>query len=160
MITQSELKTILHYDPETGLFTWKNKSVGKIAGTTTYAGYISINLSGKVYRAHRLAWLYMTGSFPKNQIDHINRKRHDNRFVNLHDVLNITNSKNRKKNINNKSGFNGVFWHKYNKLWVAKTRDCDRTVYLGSFKNLDDAIKARKNADIKYHFHPTHGKDI
>ncbi len=84
----------------------------------------------------------------------------DNRFVNLRDVLNITNSKNRKKNINNKSGFNGVFWHKYNKLWVAKTRDCDRTVYLGSFKNLDAAIKARKNADIKYHFHPTHGKDI
>jgi len=103
MVTHSELKTILHYDPKTGIFTWKIKIskktlIGSIAGHLGHKGYIKIVIKGKGYRANRLAWFYMTGEWPENLVDHVNRIRNDNRWVNLRDITN-------KENIANSSRY-------------------------------------------------------
>lgn len=101
MITQELLKEYLHYDPETGIFTWIKKTgprmnikVGSEAGRIMVSGYVSIGLFGKGYRAHRLAWLYVYGTFPINTIDHINGIKTDNRIANLRDVTHFQNVRN------------------------------------------------------------------
>lgn len=86
MLTQDELKTQLHYNPETGIFKWmvtKNSKskINTIAGTSHYRDYNSIKIDNVSYKTHRLAWFYMTGLWPKNQIDHINRIRGDVTFM-------------------------------------------------------------------------------
>jgi len=122
MITQQELKELLHYNPETGIFTRKtkvnrNKVIGSIAGTTDFHGYVAIAIDGKKYKAHRLAWLYMYGKFPDNCIDHINNITTDNRIVNLRDATLSQNQCNKKINVNNSSGVR-VFDSAPNKLKV------------------------------------------
>jgi len=89
---------LLTYDPYTGLFTWlvdaySNKVKGKIAGSIK-EGYINISIDRKLYRAHRLAWLYVNGVFP-SEIDHINRVKSDNRICNLREVSRSENCQNR-----------------------------------------------------------------
>lgn len=87
MINQSQLKEMLHYNPETGLFVWivsnKRNGIGDIAGCSDANGYITIGVEGKKYSAHRLAYLYMEGVLPDNYVRHINRFRDDNRWCNL-----------------------------------------------------------------------------
>ena len=88
MITQKHLKEILDYNTETGIWTWRvNQArrikIGQRAGTIISDGHRHIGISGKFYKAHRLAWLYMTGEFPKDEIDHINGVPDDNRWCNL-----------------------------------------------------------------------------
>lgn len=105
MITQKELIEILIYCPDTGIFRWKIKvsrknNIGAIAGHLhRKTGYIRIIIKGKQYRANRLAWLYMTGEWPKNQVDHKNKVRHDNIWLNLRDLTNRENCNNRVKPI-------------------------------------------------------------
>ena len=154
-ITQKQLQEILHYDKDTGIFTWIKRN--KVAGTVQQTGYITIGINRKVYYSHRLAWLYVNGMFPKNHIDHINHTRNDNSLCNLRVVSRIENQRNTKKNKNNKSGVMGVYkWSNGNK-WAASIKISSKTIYLGSYENKEDAIKARKEAEIKYNFHPNHG---
>jgi hypothetical protein len=86
-LTAERLRELLNYDPDTGVFTWRvrpvhSHRVGDIAGSVrTTRGYRLIGVAGRVYKAHRLAWLYMMGEWPKDQIDHINRDPSDNRFL-------------------------------------------------------------------------------
>jgi hypothetical protein len=91
-ITAEELRARLRYDPETGEFS---RPDGGSVGCLNPEGYVAIRVARKQYRAHRLAWLYVTGSWPKNEIDHINRVRHDNRIANLRDVTRLENNDNR-----------------------------------------------------------------
>ncbi len=162
MINQSELKELLHYEPDTGIFTWKvslNRKIkiGSIAGTKNkYWGYIYIGLKQKKYRAHRLAWFYMTGEWPKG-IDHDNHIRDDNRWLNLKEATQSKNTKNQSLRKDNKSGFTGVCWCDKWKKWVAKINVNGKTKYLGNSDNLSEAIKIRKTANIKYGFHRNHG---
>ena len=100
MLTDTELKFILHYDPDTGVFKWTENAPkhvrGKVAGTLNRSGYRMIGINKKVYLAHRLVWLYETGHFPKKHIDHINNDKDDNRLVNLREVTHQENCHNRR----------------------------------------------------------------
>jgi hypothetical protein len=116
-ITCEQLKAILRYDPETGVFTWaqdmgaRAKS-GAVAGARDGCGYTGVKLFGRSYLAHRLAWLYVHGEWPKERIDHINGVRHDNRISNLRDVSPSVNSQNQKRaRIDNSTGYLGVSRH-------------------------------------------------
>jgi hypothetical protein len=87
-LTQERLKELLHYDPETGIFTnltqrGGHAKKGAVAGTKNSIGYVCIRIDYDQYRAHRLAWLYVYGEFPEKFIDHMNEIRDDNRIINL-----------------------------------------------------------------------------
>lgn len=162
-ITQERLKELFHYDPEMGVFTRLVRTaysvrVGDIAGYLNAHGYIIIRIEGKGHRAHRLAFLYMTGCLPEHQTDHINGIRDDNRWVNLRPVTHQENQKNRKKQSTNTSGVTGVYWHIYAKKWIARIKVNGKYKHLGGFNDLDEAVKARKVAEKKYNFHPNHGR--
>lgn len=110
-LTTEVLRVLLHYDPETGEFTWADPLApqmcpGDTAGSVGGWGYVYIGVLGRSYPAHRLAWLYMTGEWPIEQIDHRNRNTLDNRWDNLRDATQFQNSCNRKKP--NKLGIKGV----------------------------------------------------
>lgn len=124
MLSQSELKEILSYDPLTGVFTWKvsrgSKSAGSVAGNVnTKIGYRQIGINGRLLYAHRLAWLYIHGVDPVNEIDHENGDKSDNRYRNLRDATSTQNSCNIKIQSNNTSGCKGVSWAKYQDMWHA-----------------------------------------
>lgn len=164
-LKQERLKEILHYNPEAGEFTRKvsNNSrikVGDIVGTVRKDGYLRIMIDGKDYLAHRLAYLYITGSFPTNQVDHINHSKDDNRWINLRLVSNQENHRNQSMRVDNKSGFNGVYWSKHANKWHSQIRSNGKKKHLGYFKDLDEAITARKKANIKYGFHLNHGCNV
>lgn len=159
ILTQKELKALLHYNPSTGVFTrikrTSNKiNVGDIAGYKNDNGYVLIGLKGIARRAHRLAWLYMTGSWPKYEIDHINHIRSDNRFINLREVTHQENAKNTPLRKDNISGVTGVYWVR--DKWMARINIKPKYISLGCFADKFEAICARKSAEIKYGFHPNH----
>lgn len=160
-LTQKQLKRVLHYDPDTGIFTWlkttSNHYKGE-AGCYTYADYRSIWIKTRPYMTHRLAWLYVYGKFPSGEIDHINHNRADNRIVNLRDIPRVANQRNQKLHTNNTSGVVGVCWKKKEQKWTAQIVVNRKCIYLGLFKYKKDAIKARKEAEIIHNFHPNHGK--
>ena len=111
--THERLKELLHYDPATGVLTWRvrsrNTRVGDIAGRLLNGGYRSIGIDRRAYQAHRLAWLWMTGEWPKGDIDHIDGDPLNNRFENLRDVSHGINQQNQNRaHSNNKTGFLGV----------------------------------------------------
>jgi hypothetical protein len=159
-MNDTELKELLDYNPETGVFIWKvanrRTKSGSVAGTLCN-GYVKIGIGGKHYSAHRLAWLYVYGIFPKKQIDHINQDRSDNRILNLREVSTIDNGRNRVMQKNNTSGITGVQWRKSRGKWVSVIKIAGELRYLGCFSVKEDAIKARKEAEAKYGFHPNHG---
>ncbi len=164
-LTQTELKQQLHYDETTGFFTWiglcPKNFIGKQAGTfSKQSGYINIQLLGKFYRAHRLSWLYMTGKFPNDEIDHINHNRADNRFENLRDVDATTNQRNRELPCTNTSEVSGVNWDKKSKQWRARISVDSKRINLGLFPVFSEAVDARKNAEVLYGYHENHGKRI
>jgi len=161
MITQDILKSKVTYDKTTGIFLHKKRSgvkAGRIAGSLTSYGYISIKVNKKAYGAHRLAWLYEYGSLPTSSIDHINHNRVDNRIDNLRICITDENSKNRKLYNNNPSGATGVRWRK--DRWEARIGVDGKSVHLGTFSEYSEAVNARKNAEVLYGFHENHGKDV
>lgn len=101
MLNQQQLKSLLHYDSETGIFTWRvclanAAPVGSVAGTIYKKGNRYITIRRKRYQAHRLAWLYVYGTWPSLEIDHRNLERDDNRIQNLREATNQGNSANRR----------------------------------------------------------------
>jgi len=162
-LTQEYLKSILSYDPDTGVFTnlvnrRPKAKAGEEAGCVTSNGYRIIKIAGVINCAHRLVFLYMDGEFPPEQVDHINGNRSDNRRLNLRKVSNRENQRNKSAHPRNTSGFTGVFLHKSASKWVAAIKVDYKTIHLGFFTEKSDAIAARQAANIKYGFHPNHGK--
>lgn len=105
MITHEKLKEMLTYNPDTGEFI---RQSGKVAGSTHIEGYHNIMIEGKKYLSHRLAWFYMTGTWPVSCIDHVNRVRNDNRWVNLREASRSQNQMNAKVRADNKLGVKNI----------------------------------------------------
>ena len=159
-ISHKELTDIIYYNPDTGIFTWKispsaSIKAGEIAGSI-YDGYVRIMIRGRNYRAHRLAYFYMTGEHPKEQVDHINGIRNDNRWSNIRECYQNENQQNRKKLTNNTSGYIGVSWNTKIQKWHARIGHCKKIIHLGFFDTAEEAYEAYLNAKSKYHtFQPT-----
>lgn len=156
MLTQEELKELLHYDPSTGVFTWRKTMrrvrKGQVAGSIMTVGYRGIRIKRKDYYAHRLVFLYMTGRFPKDCVDHKDGDGFNNVWSNLRDATYQCNNRNTCVSSNNKSGVKGVCWDKVTKKWKAQIKINRKVIYLGCFHNLTDAVQARYDAEIQYGF--------
>jgi hypothetical protein len=182
-LTYAEISKLLKYEPETGkLFwlprtaemfagstfyggaeakakTWNNRYAGKEAFTSCHLnGYRQGGILGKGYLAHRVIWLFEKGSWPIDQLDHINGDRTDNRMENLREVSNAENAKNMTLSKRNKSGVCGVFWLSHIHKWWASIRVDGANKNLGYFDDFHDACEARKQAERDHGFHPNHGK--
>ena len=161
IITQSILKGLLKYNPETGRFinlvTRRGRAkTGDIAGSPNNQGYINIFIEGVSYKAHRLAFLYMNGVWPQNQVDHINHLRFDNRWENLRDVTKKINAQNRSPSKNNTSGCAGVYWNKNTEKWHASIYLDGKNRHLGCFNSFSDAVAARKEVEFQLGYHINH----
>ena len=119
-----------------------------MADASNGALYRRIQLDGRKYKAHRLAWLYLFGEWPKGQIDHINRNSLDNRIANLRDVSQSENQHNRPEQANNTSGVKGVHWHKQKMRWQAAIRINGKLIHLGLFGTKEEAAYARFHAEL------------
>lgn len=155
MITQEKLKSILHYDPETGLWTWL-VTRGRLAKKGQRAGFISaerywiIKVSGKSYKGHRLAWFYMTGRWPPFDTDHIDLCRSNNVWSNLREATRAQNQMNGPIRADNTSGVKGAHWHKRDRVWLASIAAEGRKIHLGTFRRVEDAHAAYAAAAVKY----------
>ena len=167
------LRKLLNYDPDTGILTWKPRSLSafssyrifrswnsryanKPAGTAVN-GYLNLILNSSTIGAHRIAWAIYYDKWPTDHIDHINGNRADNRILNFRCVTKGQNNRNAKRRADNKSGVTGVH--------VRETANGVRyyayigwNIHLGSFATLGQAAAARKKAEIEHGFHPNHGR--
>lgn len=155
-LTQSRLKELLHYDAATGVFTRISSNSnryksGGIAGWLSNHGYITIVVDGKRYQAHRLAFLYMTGCFPMNFVDHINTIKNDNRFSNLREATRSENQRNCGARSHNKSGLKGVYFFEERNKWVAYINLSGKKKHLGVFDSPDHASAAYQAAAKQHH---------
>lgn len=157
MITQEYLKQVLHYDKDTGVFTWKvkkrgSKGIFNKAGSKDHKGYIQICIDGKKYAAHRLAWIYINGSLGYESLDHIDGVKDNNKINNLR-LANVSengqNIRNPKKN--SKSGFLGVYFNKRAKKYHAQITINGKLIYLGLHETADRAHDAYVDAKRKIH---------
>lgn len=153
LLTQEKLKGLLHYAPDTGVFTWV--ADGRIVGTLNDQGYFRIRVDGRLHYSHRLAWLYMTGNCPTGDVDHQDRDRKNNKWSNLREATRGENHQNKSKQSNNRSGHIGVCFHSASQQWEARiTRNRQRT-YLGLFATPELASDAYQAAKKQIHtFNP------
>lgn len=153
-LTQERLKKYLLYDPETGIFTrvrtGKGCKKGDIAGHKARHGYVTISVENKPHYASRLAFLWMEGYFPENNVDHINRVRDDDRWENLRHVTQSCNMRNLSIRSTNKSGVAGVHWSKKDRRWVSQISVNSKAESIGVFVNFKEAVQARWEAEVKY----------
>jgi len=158
------VRSILDYYPETGELRWKFRDhasnqvnarlVGKLAGTIATSGKrkcIQIIIDGKSYLGHRLAWLIMTGEWPKEDIDHKDLDRINNKWENIREASRSQNCCNKEKIDNCTSDFKGVAWHKNRKKWQAYICLNKVQKYLGIFDSQEAAYAAYCKASNEFH---------
>jgi len=154
-LTYERAAELLEYNPDTGALIWKKARPGcvrgALVGTRSSHGYTQIEVDYRLYKAHRVAWLLMTGGWPHFQIDHINGVRADNRWKNLRHATPLQNSRNRRPNANSKSGVTGVSWSEKTKRWHACLGLNNRTLHLGHHEKLEDAVAAREAAEREHY---------
>ena len=141
MLTQEYLKSILHYDPETGVFTWLHRHdvdgrtngryAGNIAGSPSI-GYISIGINGRRYQAHRLAFLYMVGRWPNPECDHQDTNRENNRWANLRESTSSQNKANTSKRSHSRQLLKGTR-ERTSSSWQAYISINKKRAHLGTF---------------------------
>lgn len=155
-ITAQRLRELLHYDPETGVFTWRVRRgggavAGGICGSPNSGGYIQIKIDRVLRKAHRLAWLYVHGAWPKADIDHINGVRDDNRLTNLRDVPESTNAQNLlRARKDSGAGLAGARKNR-DSGWAARIRVGGKERHLGIFATPEEAHAAYIEAKRRLH---------
>lgn len=151
------VKQEVHYDENTGVFTWLKTGKGRgkvgeqVGNGYLYKGYQKVQLFGARYLAHRLAWFYVNGCWPENQIDHINGIRNDNRIANLREATNSENRQNNTIDRANTSGFVGVSFSKDRKKWQAQIEANGSRFFLGRFNSAEAAAHAYAEAKARLH---------
>ena len=153
-LSQSRLREVLSYEPETGHFRWRVKlssksKIGSLAGCVNDDGYVLIRIDGLRHRAHRLAFLYMTGVWPRETVDHINRETSDNRWQNLRAATRSENLWNARAHRDNRTGLKGVSFHRGR--WVAQIAKNGTHKWLGTFDNAISAHRAYAAAATAMH---------
>lgn len=180
ILTQEILRELLDYDPDSGRLTWKPRERewfnnyriyrswnSRYAGSE--AGSLSVNKRGyrrrilsikkKRYKEHRIIWLYMTGSMPIGEIDHIDQDATNNKWPNLREVDRLGNNLNQSKKCNNRSGITGVSWRERENKWLARVVIRGEIVLNETFETKDDAAKAVKTARTVHGFAIGHGRE-
>lgn len=150
MLTTERLKEVLEYDPVTGIFIHRaGRLQGQIAGNVKPKenNRIILYIDGNLYKAHILAWLYMTGEWPARQIDHEDRNPNNNKWENLREATQSSNTAN-KLHTPGQSGVRGVDMH--GRKWRAKIKINGKRKYLGVFNTIEEASKAYQNARREY----------
>lgn len=160
-----KFNSVLIYQAETGRLMWRcdlgrNKTAGREAGAVRVAKhtfYRCLSLHKKDYLAHRVVWLLSTGTWPANDIDHIDGDGLNNRFTNLRDVVDSENCKNARQRRDNTSGITGVHWNKRTLKWHAAIGVDGKSRHIGVFDKIEDAAAARKAANEQFGFSERHG---
>lgn len=154
-LTADLLRSYLHYNPETGDFTRiadvSTAKAGDSPGSVTTRGYLVISVNGVTYRAHRLAWLYMTGEWPRDQIDHKDLNKLNNAWSNLREATPAQNTFNRRALKNSESGIKGVIYRRRQRKWMAQICLDGAIQCLGYFSSADEAAAAYAAAARKLH---------
>lgn len=176
--TPDLLRQLLRYEPETGKLFWRERPpsmfqdsyrtaagcaanwnsrwAGKEAFTCKMAvGHLQGRIGYGSYLAHRVAWAIYYGEWPKGEIDHINHDPADNRIENLRDVSHAENHRNQSLRQNNSSGVAGVA--RVRDVWYARIKRGGKLTHLGYFERFEDAVAARKDAEVMFGFHRNHG---
>ncbi len=155
VITQEYLKSILDYKPETGGFIWieagKGRRNDRVPGYISPDGYRMIKINYRLYTSSKLAWLYMTGFWPKCHVDHIDGIRDNDSFENLREATTEENNRNHNKRKLCSSKYKGVYFHKKSKKWLSTIWNGEKSIYLGSFNNELDAHEEYAKIAIKKH---------
>ena len=155
-LTQERLREILDYNPETGIFTWRQNRPGGVKSGTqagcicSTKGYHRISADGNLYLAHRLAFLWMDGYLPENGVDHIDRIKTNNKWKNLREASKVCNARNCGTNKINKSGIVGVYFKKEFKKWCAEITINGKKIHLGYSVNIHEVVFLRWEAEVKY----------
>lgn len=148
-LSAARLRELLHYDQITGVFTWRisrhTAKAGDVAGSATGNGYWRVKLDKRQYKAHRLAWLYVTGEWPEGHLDHKNRVRSDNAFLNLRPCTQMQNTQNRPARRGTATGVKGVTLSEEGNF-MARISVNKRVRYLGTFKSLEHAKRVYNEA--------------
>lgn len=154
-ITHDYLLKVLEYNPDTGHFRWKERlsrriTVGKIAGNVNKChGYTEIGIGGRLYRAHVLAYFYMTGNWPPKEIDHIDLNKSNNAWANLRGATRAENQKNTRVRKDSSTQLKGAFLRSYG-AYSAKIRISGEVMCLGTYKTAEEAHAAYCMAAQKY----------
>lgn len=177
MITQELVHELVSYNKNTGIMKWKYRDIkfflhtknpqrmwkvwnakfaGKEIGSWRKPGYLETAIFNYKTQVHRLIWFYVYGIWP-DHIDHIDHDGLNNKLDNLRNVNHAVNMKNMKQHVTNKSGVTGVHRHSQHDTWIVQIWDKNKIKHIGSFKNFEDAVQARKQAEIQYGYHENHG---
>jgi hypothetical protein len=177
VLTYDEVREKFTFYEDSGQFIWNSRnreSFNTKAGFSIFnarfagrpfgglheaTGYIYGNVGGRVFAAHRLIWLWMTGEWP-DQVDHINGMRNDNRWCNLRNVDRSANMKNASMRTDNTSGFVGVYYVKRSGKWIAKLVANGVAIHIGTFDSPEKAAEARAEKQLSFGFTERHGEKL
>jgi hypothetical protein len=160
LMTAETVRSILDYDPGTGVFKWKWRNdvpkrtnarwAGTVAGHVNNQRYRQIKIKSRHYQAHRLAWLIVHGEWPPNDLDHRDGDKLNNRIANLRLATRQENMRNVGLQANTTTGVTGVYWHKGDRKFVAQITVDYRLINLGRFPTIEEATAARAAAETEH----------
>lgn len=150
-LTSGRLKERLRYSRATGLFVWRDgPRAGLPAGCPGAKGYIQVRLAGRLYYAHRLAWLYVTGEWPADELDHRDLDRANNRWRNLRPATHLQNAQNGPMRKRNVARVKGVWWNPRKRKWEASIMANRKRHWLGLFDSRKEAHSAYRTAAVRH----------